>query len=162
MPLIPRDRKRLYRLKDKERHPERVVLANQYHQMLSRCCRPAAAGYCYYGARGIGVCEEWRVSWRVFREWARSSGWKLGLYLDRIDNEKDYFPENCRWVTAAQSMRNRRCTKLSDDIVREICKLVGSGLSQSAIARQFNLHQSTVSRVKDGLRWNLKESLPCR
>lgn len=62
----------------------------------------------YYAKRGITVCDEWRHSYKPFERWALTNGWKKGLQLDRINNNKGYSPDNCRFVTRTQNMRNRR------------------------------------------------------
>lgn len=56
----------------------------------------------------LTVCPEWD-DWLVFYDWAKNNGWKSGLTIDRIDNEKGYFPDNCRWVSREENNRNRRC-----------------------------------------------------
>lgn len=76
--------------------------------MLSRCFNPKAPNYKDYGERGIGVCKEWRESYEAFRDWAISNGYADGLTLDRIDNQGNYEPSNCRWITQAEQNRNKR------------------------------------------------------
>lgn len=79
--------------------------------MKARCGHRHNSNYHNYGGRGIGVCNEWKVSFPVFRQWAISNGYGEGLQLDRIDNDGNYCPENCRWVTPSQNSRNTRRTK---------------------------------------------------
>ena len=67
-----------------------------------------------YQDRGITVCDEWLV-FENFRDWALSHGYKEGLQIDRIDNDKGYCPENCRWVTPKENMNNRRNTICLED-----------------------------------------------
>ena len=67
-----------------------------------------------YQDRGITVCDEWLV-FENFRDWALSHGYKDGLQIDRIDNDKGYCPENCRWVTPKENMNNRRNTIRIED-----------------------------------------------
>ena len=65
-----------------------------------------------YVRRGIKVCEEWSEpggnGYKRFINWADKAGYKPGLSIDRIDNDKGYYPDNCRWSTPAEQQRNRR------------------------------------------------------
>lgn len=74
--------------------------------MKERCNNPHSKSYLRYGNRGIKVCKEWEDSFSAFYEWSKISGYQRGLTIDRIDNEKGYSPDNCRWVTTAQQNRN--------------------------------------------------------
>ena len=62
---------------------------------------------CYYEDRGIRVCDEWLDRTKFF-EWAFSNGYADDLQIDRIDNDKGYSPDNCRWVTPKENQHNRR------------------------------------------------------
>lgn len=75
--------------------------------MRARCTYPSQAQYKNYGGKGIKVCPEWDNSFENFYKWAISHEYNDKLSIDRIDNEKDYCPENCRWATAAQQNSNR-------------------------------------------------------
>lgn len=86
----------------------RVLLSAIYHNMLARCYKPICQNFHNYGARGITVCEEWKNSKDTFIEWAVNNGYEKGLSLDRIDNDKGYSPENCRWTTSIIQNNNRR------------------------------------------------------
>lgn len=83
-------------------------LRQAWRGMKARCYVKHAVGYMYYGGRGIAVCREWLESFVAFYDWAMSSGFTIGLELDRRDNHDDYCPENCRWATRAQQMQNIR------------------------------------------------------
>lgn len=72
-----------------------------------RCYNPHDTRYSRYGGRGIKVCDEWKHSFQNFYEWAYASGYSDELTIDRIDNDKDYCPGNCRWATQQQQARNR-------------------------------------------------------
>lgn len=83
------------------------ALYSVWRGMLGRCGNPHATGYSNYGGRGIAVCEEWH-EFVPFRDWALASGYRPSLEIDRRDNEGDYEPGNCRWVTIKNNARNRR------------------------------------------------------
>lgn len=73
-----------------------------------RCTNPNNTNYKYYGGRGIELCREWSKDYSKFIDWALSNGWEEGLEVDRIDNNNGYSPENVRFVTHSDNMRNQR------------------------------------------------------
>lgn len=79
-----------------------------WNDMKSRCTDVNAVPYRDYGGRGIIVCNEWMTSFESFQQWALSNGYRQGLTLDRIDVNKGYNPENCRWVTMKVQCNNKR------------------------------------------------------
>ena len=76
--------------------------------MKNRCYRKETDSYKNYGGRGISVCDEWKNNSTAFYRWALSNGYADGLQLDRINNNGNYSPENCRFVTPKQNANNRR------------------------------------------------------
>jgi len=73
-----------------------------------RCYSVGCKSYVDYGARGISVCELWKESYQNFKEWAISNGYEEHLLIDRRDNDGNYEPSNCRWVTKNTQARNTR------------------------------------------------------
>lgn len=80
-------------------------------QMKNRCFNPKARSYPPYGGRGITVCQEWKDSFVAFREWALSNGYEEGLSIDRIENDGNYEPGNCRWIPMIEQAKNTRQTR---------------------------------------------------
>lgn len=86
-------------------------LYNIWGHIIQRCTNPNSKNYERYGGRGITICEKWRNDFVSFYEWAINNGYKEDLTIDRIDNNKGYFPDNCRWtdkITQANNTRSNR------------------------------------------------------
>ena len=87
-----------------------------YNGMISRCYNKNHPHYDLWGGRGITVCDEWRTDYQSFRKWAYENGYddkrdRKIQSLDRIDNNGNYCPENCRWTSMKEQNRNKRPRK---------------------------------------------------
>jgi len=114
-----------------------------------RCTTPTAQNYKYYGGRGISFCKEW-IDFMNFYNWAICSGWEEGLSIDRIDNDGNYCPENCRWVTHIEQCNNTRKNLM----------LTASSKTQtlSQWARELSCSVQTLhSRIRSG--WDVEKAL---
>lgn len=121
--------------------------------MILRCTDKNNRDYKHWGGRGITVCEEWASDYFCFHKWAEER-YKKGLSLDRIDNNKGYFPENCRYTTPRIQCNNRRSNRL--------VKLNGKTKTLSDWLRTYNIPKITFfARVKKG--WSIKSAIttPC-
>ncbi len=86
-----------------------------WDHMLQRCYNPNCKAYINYGARGIGVCKPWRESFDNFCKDMFPS-WRTGLTLERIDNDGNYFSDNCKWATRSEQNSNRRPYKWKKNV----------------------------------------------
>ena len=75
--------------------------------MVERTTNCNAASYKNYGGRGVSICNEW-LHFRNFAIWALSNGYTTELTIERVDNDGDYHPNNCKWVTMAEQAYNKR------------------------------------------------------
>jgi hypothetical protein len=119
-----------------------------WRNMLTRCDSPLAINFSSYGGRGITVCEEWRDFDVFLSDMGRRPSESHSI--DRIDNDKGYSRDNCRWATLAEQCRNRT------DNVR--LTINGETHILSDWCRKFGVNQATVTlRLKRG--WDAERSV---
>jgi len=100
--------------------------------MKERCFSQECKDYERYGGRGITICEEWLSNFEAFERWAIDNGYKQGLTIDRIDNNSNYEPDNCRFVTPKEQARNRCNNRMVGNLsLAEYCEK--NGLNYKAI-----------------------------
>jgi hypothetical protein len=120
-----------------------------------RCYNKLDNAYSRYGERGITVCNEWKNDFKTFYDWAISNGWNEGLYIDRINNDGNYEPINCRFVSSAESAQNRSRNTLTKEKVLEIRKYykVNESLTNSKMAKIFKIKRPTMYDVLNNITW---------
>jgi hypothetical protein len=116
--------------------------------MMYRCYNTESSRFHRYGGRGIGVCERWRE----FGNFIADLGARpKGTTLDRIDNDSDYSPENCRWATVKQQNNNRANVRLIE--------FAGECLSAAVWAQRVGVSKATMYRRLEN--WPLERALSC-
>lgn len=98
---------------------EKPSFYNSWQGMKARCLNKNHPKYKRYGGRGIKIYDGW-MDIKGFSKWALENGWKEGLTIDRIDNDGDYCPENCIWVSVSENSRKKRTTKIDMITAQEI------------------------------------------
>lgn len=96
------------KVKSKKENPNyKKKLYYIHNSMLNRCRNKNDRAYHNYGGRGIKVDEEW-LKYEPFEKWSLENGYKEGLWIDRINNDGNYEPDNCRWITPKEQLNNTR------------------------------------------------------
>lgn len=106
--------------------------------MKQRCYNPESKSYKDYGGRGIKICREWKESYPAFEKWANENGYKNGLSIDRINNDRGYSPNNCRWTDSITQANNKRNVTL--------ITFNGDTDTISNMARKYGLRPCVVTR----------------
>lgn len=124
-----------------------------WKELVRRVSNPKHTGFSYYGGAGISLHKPWH-DFGIFRaDILATIGPKpAGLSLCRIDLAKGFEPGNLKWDKHVEQSRRRRGVKLSPEMVAGIRALAGV-IPQTAIAEQFGLHPSHVSKILSGQRW---------
>lgn len=121
-----------------------------FYHMKDRCYNKNDSRYADWGGRGIAICEEWLENIDDFVQWAISSGYEIGLTIDRIDNDGNYCPENCRWVTIKENNQNRRSSRYFT--------INGETKNLQQWCDFYSIRRSTVD-VRLKLGWDIEKAL---
>jgi hypothetical protein len=118
----------------------RSSLHSRWMHIRERCHDPHSKAFKHYGGRGIRVCQEWREDFTSFRDWAMANGYRDDLTIERIDNDGNYEPGNCKWIPLADQGRNKRNN--------HILSHAGHTTYLSAWARELGINVGTLhSRI---------------
>ena len=90
----------------------RTRIYSTWLSIKKRCYNPNNKDYYNYGGRGIEMCQEWKSSFVNFYDWAISNGYNDNLTIERKDNNKDYCPDNCKWIPMSEQSGNRRICRM--------------------------------------------------
>lgn len=141
------------RIATRSRDGKRIscTLYNIWHSMRLRCLTKGYRDYKYYGGRGVTVCDEWKDSYDAFRAWAISSGFRKGVTIDRIDNDRGYSPDNCKWSTMAEQVLNKSSTIMVE--------FQGERVPLIALAERFGMNKDIVRARVRMQGWSVERAL---
>ena len=121
-----------------------------WHSMICRCKYKGTNSYNNYGGKGIKVCKEWEKDFMNFYNWAMENGYCENLTIDRINSNKDYCPENCRWITRKEQQNNLKTNR----------HIIYNGVIKNAKqwCDEYGISQTTFNdRLKRG--WTIEQAL---
>lgn len=123
--------------------------------MRSRFTNTSSKCFKNYGGRGISVCDEWMNSFESFYDhMGKKPTYKH--QIDRIDNNGNYEPGNCRWATIQENIQNRRVSRFNSEDIKYI---KSCGLKVSVLAKKYGVRHTQISKIISGERWsNIKPS----
>ena len=130
----------------------------KWEDMKARCNNPNNKRFKDYGGRGIKICDEWLADFMNFYNWAICNGYKEGLTIERIDNNGNYEPSNCKWITRAEQMKNtRNCHYIEYNgethCISEWLKILG--ITSRSIANKLYKGYPIEKLIFDTSRWEL-------
>jgi hypothetical protein len=150
--------------KNKHGKYKAIRLYAVWNSLRGRCECSTDKSYKYYGGRGISVCAEWQ-DFDIFRAWSLNNGYRKGLTIDRRNNNGNYEPSNCQWVTWAVQNANKRVierapfgsshcrAKLYESDVIVIRELLSVGLSRRHAAEFFDVSVSAIQHIDENRTW---------
>jgi hypothetical protein len=118
--------------------------------MKKRCYDESVESYRWYGAKGIKVCDEWMDDPSKFEEWSLSNGYTDQLTIDRIEGDKDYSPDNCRWVTKINNLKYKSTTSMIEvnGVVhsgKDWARILGIGLNKiNKYVQKYGLYNTIL------------------
>lgn len=128
--------------------------------MRQRCSNQNDDRWKDYGGRGITVCAEWDSNFVAFKDWSEANGYDDNLSIDRINNDGNYAPDNCRWANLSEQRRNMRPQQKGEKLTREqaaeIKRIISAGGPrgfQKDIAERYGVHRNTVYDIAHGRIW---------
>lgn len=127
---------------------------NSYNHMITRCFNKNRWDYYRYGGRGITVCDEWKES---FNSFLKSMGDKPfeGAEIDRIDNDGNYEPSNCKWVTHKENGQHKSNVYLTQNIAEEIRGLINNNvMSRKGASIRYGVCKANIDSIMQGRTWN--------
>lgn len=118
-----------------------------WRNIKQRCYCVNNKSYKYYGLRGIKVCDEWLNGFMAFYNWSVANGYDSELEIERIDNNGNYEPSNCKWTTYIEQGRHKRNVKLSMENAIEIRALFHAGTTRKDLAQLYNISKGNIAEL---------------
>lgn len=146
-------RKKQTSLNFKKHGESETRLHRVWSNMKTRCTNVNNRSYKNYGGRGIKICSQWLNDFAAFSEWAKNNGYSANLTIDRMDNDKGYNPENCRWVDTKTQNRNRRSNHLFE--------YKGEKKTLAEWCEEYDLKLHTLLK-RISLGWSMEKALTTR
>ena len=129
------------------KHP----LYEVWSSIKKRCYNKNAKCYHRYGGRGIFMCEEWKNDFKMFYDWAINNGYQTGLEIERKNNNKGYWPRNCKWITHYEQMSNTNQNRF----------ITYNNKTQTVMqwSRETGIGESTIRQRLDDYKWSIEKTL---
>lgn len=126
----------------------RTPIYKLWSSIKKRCYNVNEENYERYGGRNISMCDEWKNNFMSFKNWVDNNNYKKGLQIDRKDNDGNYEPSNCRFITQLENSRNKRNLVLSIEKARQIRNLYSLGEhTYSNIGKIFGIDPSLIRQI---------------
>jgi len=127
------------------KHP----LYRKWSGMITRVTNQKESHWHRYGGRGITICNEWRNDFMAFYNWAIANGYEKGLTIDRINNDGNYEPSNCQWITMEENtMKDKKMFLPTKQQLNAICDMyINSHVTVTYLAKIFSTHKQRISEI---------------
>lgn len=125
-----------------------------HHSMILRCYDESHKDYPRYGGRGIKICRQWRNNPKSFYEWSVKNGYSNELSIDRVNNNKNYSPDNCRWATRSQQQQNKS-NSIPIKLVRKVRNMRQKGIKYPEISSLLNISYDKIKYIIVSNHWQL-------
>lgn len=122
--------------------------------MKSRCYNKNDSHYYRWGGRGIIICSAWLLDFSNFRDWAYKNGYAENLTIDRINNNGNYEPSNCRWITSAEQNNNQRTNRM--------ITYKGKTQNMKQWSKELNINYGTLKSRLDDSHWSVEKAFETR
>ena len=135
------------------KHAKVRDIALKYKAMIQRCENPNDTRYKNYGGRGIFICDEWQ-DYIKFETWSLDNGYKHGLTIDRIDNDKGYEPSNCRYTNMSVQLINKRhkCSSTGYAHIHLHPKNNNYGVKMRYLGKRYEKYG--FATIEDAIEWH--------